>query len=48
MYFERAILATPYEIGYREGAPQVITQMLIDGDNYAGAKVHMPRAKIAR
>ncbi|GAB1470345.1 hypothetical protein MASR2M66_12220 [Chloroflexota bacterium] len=35
MYFERAILATPYEIGYREGAPQVITQMLIDGDNFS-------------
>jgi hypothetical protein len=35
LYFEKVILATPYEIGYREGAPQVITQMLLDGRNFA-------------
>jgi len=35
LYFERSILATPYQIGYREGAPQVITQMLIDGRNFS-------------
>jgi len=35
LYFERAILATPYQIGYREGAPQVITQMLINGQNFS-------------
>lgn len=35
LYFEKSILATPYEIGYREGAPQVITQMMIDGKNFS-------------
>lgn len=35
LYFERMILATPYEIGYREGAPQVITQMMISGQNFS-------------
>lgn len=35
LYFERSILATPYQIGYREGAPQVITQMLINGQNFS-------------
>lgn len=33
LYFERSILATPYQIGYREGAPQVLTSMLIHGEN---------------
>ena len=35
LYFERVILSTPYEIGYREGAPQVITQMMLDGQNFS-------------
>lgn len=35
LYFEREILTTPYQIGYREGAPQVITQMLINGQNFS-------------
>lgn len=35
LYFEKMILAIPYEIGYREGAPQVITQMMIDGKNFS-------------
>lgn len=35
LYFERAILSTPFQIGYREGAPQVITQMMIDRRNFS-------------
>lgn len=35
LYFERTILVTPYEIGYREGAPQVITQMMINEENFS-------------
>lgn len=35
LHFARVILATPYQIGLREGAPQVITQMLMDGKNFS-------------
>ena len=35
LYFERSILVSPYQIGYREGAPQVVTQMLINGQNFS-------------
>lgn len=32
-YFARITIATPYQIGFREGAPQVLTSMLIHGEN---------------
>lgn len=32
-YFARAIITTPYQIGFREGAPQVLTSMLLKGEN---------------
>lgn len=35
LYFARVILTTPYQIGYREGAPQVITSILLEGENFA-------------
>lgn len=35
LYFARMILATPYQIGFREGAPQVITSMLMKGENFS-------------
>ncbi|GMV33477.1 hypothetical protein FBQ83_02220 [Chloroflexi bacterium CFX5] len=35
LYFESAILATPYQIGYREGSQMVITAMMLNGENYS-------------
>ena len=35
LYFARVILITPYQIGFREGAPQVIMQMLLNGENFS-------------
>lgn len=35
LYFVRTILATPYQIGYREGAPQVLTALLLNGENFS-------------
>ncbi|MBI2331439.1 MAG: hypothetical protein HYU84_04625 [Chloroflexi bacterium] len=32
-YFAQATITTPYQIGFREGAPQVLTSMLIHGEN---------------
>ncbi|MBK7449414.1 MAG: hypothetical protein IPJ47_08275 [Anaerolineales bacterium] len=33
LYFARITISTPYQIGFREGAPQVLTSMLIHGEN---------------
>lgn len=33
VYFARVIITTPYQIGFREGAPQVLTSMLLHGEN---------------
>ena len=33
VYFARTIITTPYEIGLREGAPQVLTGLLLSGKN---------------
>ncbi|MFN8432696.1 MAG: hypothetical protein U0V18_01685 [Anaerolineales bacterium] len=33
VYFARVIITTPYQIGFREGAPQVLTSMLLNGEN---------------
>ncbi|MBL8051077.1 MAG: hypothetical protein JNM46_07635 [Anaerolineales bacterium] len=33
LYFARATITLPYQIGFREGQPQVLTQMLLDGEN---------------
>lgn len=33
LYFLKGIFDTPYQIGYREGQPQVLTQLLLDGKN---------------
>ncbi len=33
IYFARSIITTPYEIGLREGAPQVLTGLLLSGKN---------------
>lgn len=33
IYFARVIIITPYQIGFREGAPQVLTSMLLNGEN---------------
>jgi len=33
LYFASRIMSIPYEIGFREGQPQVLTQMLLRGEN---------------
>lgn len=33
VYFARTIITTPYQIGFREGAPQVLTSLLLNGEN---------------
>lgn len=33
VYFARVIIITPYQIGFREGAPQVLTSILLNGEN---------------
>lgn len=33
LYFARVTISMPYQIGFREGQPQVLTQMLLDGKN---------------
>lgn len=33
LYFARVIITTPYQIGFREGTPQVLTSMLLNGEN---------------
>jgi hypothetical protein len=35
LYFESVILATPYQIGYREASQMVITTMMMGGENYS-------------
>jgi hypothetical protein len=35
LYFAKTIVSMPYQIGYREGAPQVLTQMLLNGENFS-------------
>lgn len=34
LYFAREILITPYQIGFREGAPQVLTALFLRGENF--------------